>query len=154
MPITGAEARQRILGKTAGLQRLREEISALLEELPLPTPEEFEAMRTLRAPWTLEAHAAALIRNADFYVDEALVVIRDNAAETGETLQALWKKKHKPQAPLERSLRYLVERSSRTKIPPSVEEELYFDPFARVQAAIQRMLDEFIAVCRELLSRP
>ncbi len=153
MPTTGDEARKRILGKMTELRRLGEEFSAILAEMPIPTPEEFEAMRTLRAPWTLEAYIAALIRNADFYLDEARVAIHDYAPKSGEYLKTFWEARRKPYAPLERSLRYLVEHRSGTKIPPSEEEELYYEPFARAQAAIQLMLDRFISVCRDLLSR-
>jgi hypothetical protein len=31
---------------------------------------------------------------------------------------------------------------------------MYFDPFARGQAALQRMLDGFIDACRVLFARP
>jgi hypothetical protein len=136
MPISGKEARERALAKVADLERLSEELSTILKELPIPTPEEFEAMRNHSVPWTLEAYIAAVINRADFFVDEARVIITDYGSETSRGIQARWKNWNHPSASLERSLRYLVEERTGQKIEPSVDEELFHKPERGMEALL------------------
>jgi hypothetical protein len=100
-------------------------------------------------PEAEEAHVAALIRNADFFVDEAVTTIEDYSPETAESLKSLFERKGRPPVPLERSLRYLVEERSGTKISPSKEEELYHDPFKEGRAVARRIIDMVIGMCTE-----
>src|SRR5437868_655502 len=114
--MTGKEARKQAKAKLADLKRVSDDLSVILDELPIPTPEEFESMRRGESPWSEEAHIAAVIRNADFYVDEARVTIRDYAGN------AFRKRSPMPPPALERSLRYLVQARSGTSIIPSEAE--------------------------------
>jgi hypothetical protein len=126
--MTGQEAKRRLKEKVAELERLSLELYAILDELPIPTPEEFEAIREQREPWTLEAYMAALIRNVDFLVDQARVTIDDYGRESKKSLELLWKRKSALPVPIERSLRYLIAERSGESIPASVTERLYYNP--------------------------
>jgi hypothetical protein len=131
MPISGEEARERALQKTEELRKLSRELCAIIDELPVPSPEEFEAIRDLRAPWTPEAYYAALIRNVDFHVDQARVLIDDYADKTEESLNAFFRGGFPPHSPdIERSLRYVVEERFEIEIPPSARESDFHDPLA------------------------
>jgi hypothetical protein len=97
---------------------LSAEISAIVDELVIPSPEDFEAMRSRKIPWTPEAYYAALLREADFYVDQARALINDHSSHTAKSLKSLFEQKRAPSPPFERSLRYLVELRSDMRIPP------------------------------------
>jgi hypothetical protein len=147
MTITAVEAQERALKKVAAMKRLSKELSAIMDELPVPTVEEFEAIREKQAPWTLEAYVAAVIRNVDFYVDEARAILEGYiSSETEESLAAAPKFGRNPEAHLERSLRYVVETRFQTQIPPSKEEELYFRP----NAAKETLMGIFISKLMDL----
>jgi hypothetical protein len=129
MPISGEEAQRRTLQKVSELRKMSRELCAIVAELPVPSPEEFEAIRSLRAPWTPEAYYAALIRNVDFHVDQARVLIDDYADKTEESLNAFFEQGSSPHSPdIERSLRYVVEERSGQDIPPSGREKFYHAP--------------------------
>jgi hypothetical protein len=141
MPITGEEARDRALHKIGELRTITEELSALLAEIPLPTPEELEAMRRREVPWTLEAYVAAIIRDADYHVDEARVLLDDYGAESRESLTEHWRQGQLFPAHFERSLRYLVEGSSGRKISPSLYEESAFDPLNAFETLVRTLVE-------------
>jgi hypothetical protein len=106
MTITAAEAQKRALKKVAAMKRLSRELSAIMDELPLPSVEEFEEIRAGKRPWSLEAYVAAVIRNVDFYIDEARVILEsDVSSETEESLATAREKFRSPGVPLEASLR-------------------------------------------------
>ena len=152
MPVTGKEARKQARAKMADLKRLSDELTAILHELPIPTPEEFEVMRRGEKPWTEEAHIAAVIRNADFYVDEARKIINDNAGRNMRWLKTAWKGGGVLTPSLERSLRYLVQGRSGQQIPPSNAEAYhYYDLSSRGRAVLVMFLDVLINFCQQLL---
>ena len=128
MSLTARDARERARQKMGDLWRLSQELCAIMDEIPLPTPEEFEAMRRKDAPWTPEAYMAAVIRNAEFHIDEARVILNDYSSENEESLGLAWRESRIPAPHIERSLRYLVEERSGKPLPPSQHEELYFRP--------------------------
>jgi hypothetical protein len=137
--MTGKEARRQAGKKIAELRRLSDELTALMDEVPLPTPEEFELMRRGEIAWSEEAHIAAVIRNADFYVEEAATVLTNYGGTNVAALLRLWKKGKRPGFPLERSLRYLVQARADVKIEPSEPETYYFDPSARERVVVQML---------------
>ncbi|HEX3531834.1 MAG TPA: hypothetical protein VH988_32650 [Thermoanaerobaculia bacterium] len=145
--MTGKEARKQATRKIADLTRLSDELSAILDELPIPAPDAFDAMRRGTIPWSEEAYIAAVIRNADYYVDEASATIHDYSESTTSSLKGLWKWGAVPAPPLERSLRYLVEARSGQAIPPSEAEEVYYDPASRAQAVLKMLLGILLNVC-------
>jgi hypothetical protein len=137
MPISGVEAQKRALQKVSELRKLSRELCAMIAELPIPSPEEFEAMRRLKIPWTPEAYYAALIRNVDFHVDQARVLLTDYGNKTEESIAASFKQGSLPHSPdIERSLRYVVEERSGQDIPPSDREVYYHDPLARMRVVL------------------
>jgi hypothetical protein len=138
--MTGKEARKQAIRKIADLTRLSDELDAILEELPIPAPDTFDAMRRGTIPWSEEAYIAAVIRNADYHVDEAGATIHDYSECTPASLKRLWKRGAVPAAPLERSLRYLVEARSGQAIPPSETEEVYYDSVVRDRAVLKTLL--------------
>jgi hypothetical protein len=140
MPLSGIEAQERALKMLEAMGRLSKELGELMHELPLPTLEEFEAMRSNEVPWPFEAYIAAVIRNAEFHIDEARVILNDYASESERRLCALWKKHLFPAPHLERSLRYLVEVRSGQKIAPSQRETLYYKPHAAIEALVGALL--------------
>jgi len=140
MPMTGKEARKQAARKVADLTSLSNELAAILDELPIPAPDAFDAMRCGTIPWSEEAYIAAVIRNADYHVDEAGATLHDYSDCTTSSLKSLWKRGMVPAAPLERSLRYLVEARSGEKIPPSEAEEIYYDPEVRDRAVLKMLL--------------
>ena len=141
MSITAREAKEQALQKIGEMRRLSRELCAIMDELPLPTPEEFEAMRGREAPWTAEAYIAAVIRNAEFHIDEARVILHDySSSDDEESLAAAWSSGRLPAAPIERSLRYLVEARSGKPIAPSICEELYFQPHRGTEALLSAFL--------------
>jgi hypothetical protein len=151
MSLTASDAKEQALQKVDDLRRLSKELSAIMDELPLPTPEEFEAMRGKEAPWTAEAYMAAVIRNAEFHIDEARVILNDYSSENEESLKATWRDRRLPAPPIERSLRYLVEGRSGKTIPPSQHEELYFRPHKGTEALMSAVLGRLIRIW---LTRP
>jgi len=152
MPITGKEARRRAGNHLADLERVSDELTAILEELPIPTPEEFEGMRQGTRAWSDEAYLAAVLRNADFYVGEAGVMIQEHTGKNPLRLKPLGKKGGAVLTPaLERSLRYLVQARSGKEIPPSEAEVCFYDPFARGRAAPRLFLDVVVKFCGLLL---
>jgi hypothetical protein len=124
MTVSGEEARDRALQKVGELRQISNELCAILGEIPLPTPEEFEAMRSRRMPWTLEAYIAALIREADFNVDQARELLEDYGSEDAESLKQFWAECQPFGPNLERSLRYLVEGRFGTEEAPLYEATL------------------------------
>jgi len=153
MPITGKEARKRAGRHLADLERVSDELTAILEELPIPTPEEFEGMRQGTRPWSDEAYIAAVLRNADFYVDEAAVTIHDHTGKSPLRLKPLGQKGGAVLTPaLERSLRYLVQARSGKQIPPSEAEVCFYDPSARGRAVLRLFLDVAMKFCGLVLS--
>ncbi len=147
MPMTGKEARKQAVRKIADLTRLSDELAAILDELPIPAPDAFDAMRHGTLPWSEEAYIAAVIRNADYHLDEAGTTIRDYSSEsTTSSLKGLWKRGMVPAPPLERSLRYLVEARSGQAIPPSEAEEVYYDPVVRDRAVLKMLLSLLLNV--------
>jgi GNAT superfamily N-acetyltransferase len=153
MPITGKEARKEAGKKVAELRRLSDELTAIMDELPLPTPEEFESIRRGETAWTEEAHIAAVIRNADFYTEEAATVLTDYGGTSAASLLRLWKKGERPGFPLERSLRYLVQARAGVKIEPSETETYYFDPSARGRGVARMFLELLLKMCADFLRR-
>jgi hypothetical protein len=153
MAISGKEARRRAGNYLADLERVSDELTAILEELPIPTPEEFEGMRQGTRAWSDEAYIAAVLRNADFYVGEAGVMIHDHTGKNPLRLKPLGKKGGAVLTPaLERSLRYLVQARSGTEITPAEEEEVcFYDPSARGRDALRAFLDMGIKFCGLLL---
>lgn len=105
-----------------------ERLQGLIDALPLPTPPEFEAMRDGRAPWTAEAYVAALAGNVHFVLDEGCLLAKSDFPDPGAALETLWARGWRPKAPLERSLRYLVQERWGEAIRPSEAEERL--PFA------------------------
>jgi hypothetical protein len=151
MSLTASEARERALEKMGDLQRLSKELSAIMDELPLPSPEEFEAMRGKSAPWAPEAYMAAVIRNAEYHIDEARVILNDHSPEDEESLAAAWREGRPPAPYIERSLRYLVEARSGESIAPSQKEEIYFHPHKGTEALMSAVLGRLIRIW---LTRP
>ena len=149
--MTGKEARKQAKRKIAELRHLSKELSEILEELPIPTPEEFEAMRRGEMPWTEEAHVAAVIRNADFFVDEAVTTIADYAGRNTEWLNLIWRKGERPALSFERSLRYLVIARSGQVIPPSEAEVCYYDPLTQGPAEQSTFLDVHMKACWQFI---
>lgn len=148
MPITGKEARRRAGRHLADLERVSDELTAILEELPIPTPEEFEGMRRGTRAWSDEAYIAAVLRNADFYISEAGVMIHDHTGKNPLRLKPLGKQGGAVLTPaLERSLRYLVQTQSGTEILPSEAEVCYYDPSARGRAVLRMFLDVTMKFC-------
>ncbi len=99
-------------------------------------------MRRGTRAWSDEAYIAAVLRNADFYVGEAGVMIHDHAGKNPQRLKPPGKKDGAVLTPaLERSLRYLVQTRSGTEIPPSEAEVCFYDPSARGRAALRLFLD-------------
>lgn len=143
--MTGKEARKQARAKLVNLKRMSDELSVILEELPIPTPEEFGSMRRGESPWSEEAYIAAVIRNADFYIDEARVVIHDYAGI------AFRKRSATPNPALERSLRYLVQARSGTSILPSEAEMFYYDPSSRGLAVLRIFLTILTKSCGQFL---
>jgi hypothetical protein len=142
MSISGEEARTRALEKIGELRKITDELSAIMEEIPLPTAEEFRAMRSREIPWTLEAYIAAVIRNADFYVDEARVILNDYGSETNESLAERWKEGYPFCPKIERSLRYLVEHRSGEQIPPSLFEKYSLNPHAAIETLVRALFEK------------
>jgi len=140
MSLTASEAKERALQKADDLRRLSKELCAIMDGLPLPSPEEFEAMRGKSTPWTADAYMAAVIRNAEFHIDEARVILNDYSPEDEESLAAIWKDGRMPAPHIERSLRYLVEGRSAKTIPPSQHEDLYFHPHKGTEALMSAIL--------------
>jgi SpoVK/Ycf46/Vps4 family AAA+-type ATPase len=153
MSMTGKEARKLARNKIAELKRLSDELSEIMKELPIPTPEEFEAMRQGKKPWTEEAHVAAVIRNADFYIEEAATTITDYVGRNAQWLNLIWKKAERPAPPFERSLRYLVAARSGQTIPPSEAEVYFYDPSARGRAVLRMFLDLLMETCGQFIRR-
>lgn len=148
MPITGKEARKRAGRHLGDLDRVSDELTAILEELPIPTPEEFEGMRRGTRGWSDEAYIAAVLRNADFYVGEARVMIQDHSGRNPQRLKPPGKKGGAVLTPaLERSLRYLVQTRSGKEIPPSEAEVCFYDPSARGRAVLRLFLDVAMKFC-------
>jgi hypothetical protein len=85
-----------------------------------------------------------VIRNAEFHIDEARVILNDYSSENAESLTATWRERRLPAPPIERSLRYLVEERSQKKIPPSEHEELYFRPQVGKEALLSSFLGRLI----------
>jgi len=153
MTISGKEARKRAGRHLADLERVSDELTAILEELPIPTPEEFEGMRQGTRVWSDEAYLAAVLRNADFHVDEARVLIQDHTGKAPLRLKPLGQKGGAVLTPaLERSLRYLVQARSGKQIPPSEAEVCYYDPSARGREALRLFLDVAMKFCGLVLS--
>jgi len=152
MAISGKEARRRAGNHLADLERVSDELTAILEELPIPTPEEFEGMRRGTRAWSDEAYLAAVLRNADFYVGEAGVMIQEHTGKNPLRLKPLGQKGGAVLTPaLERSLRYLVQARSGREIPPSETEVCFYDPSARGRAALRAFLDTATKFCGLLL---
>jgi hypothetical protein len=152
MPITGKEARRRAGNHLADLERVSDELTAILEELPIPTPEEFEGMRRGTRAWSDESYIAAVLRNADYYVGEAGVMIQENTGKNPQRLKPLGKKGGAVLTPaLERSLRYLVQTRSGKEISPSEAEVCFYDPSARGRAVLRLFLDVLMKFCVQLL---
>lgn len=147
MPLSGEEARERALEKIGELRRASEELSILLKDIPIPTPAEFDAMRSGEAPWTLEAYIAAVIREADFHVDQGRVVLDDYGQASSESLAQLWRNGQRIYPSFERSLRYLVEERAGMPIPPSLHEELFFNPDISPEALLRRLLERAVGRC-------
>jgi hypothetical protein len=136
--ISGEEARRRALEKVAELVKLSEDLCLILKDIPLPTPAEFEEIRSGRMPWTSEAYIAAVIRDADYHVDEARVILEDYGVEDAESLRDHPWRDGPPIWPgFERSLRYLVEERSGQRVAPSQRETLYYKPHATVEALVR-----------------
>jgi len=152
MHITGKEARKRAGRHLGDLDLVSDELTAILEELPIPTPEEFEGMRRGTRGWSDESYIAAVLRNADFYVGEARVMIQDHTGKNPQRLKPFGKKGGAVLTPaLERSLRYLVQARSGTEISPSEAEVCFYDPSARGRAALRLFLDVAMKFCGLLL---
>jgi|GEM_PF-2823023 len=152
MPITGKEARKRAGRHLDDLERVSDELTAILDQLPIPTPTEFEGMRRGTKACGDEAYLAAVLRNADFYVDEARVMIQDHTGKNPQRLKPPGKKGGAVLTPaLERSLRYLVQARSGKQIPPSEAEVCFYEPAARGRAALRLSLDVLMKFCVQLL---
>jgi len=152
MAISGKEARRRAGRYLGDLERVSDDLTAILEELPIPTPEEFEGMRRGTRAWSDEAYIAAVLRNADFYISEAGVMIQEHTGKNPLRLKPFGKKGGAVLTPaLERSLRYLVQARSGKQIPPSEEEVCFYDPSARGRAALRAFLDVAMKFCGLLL---
>ena len=144
MSLTASEAKERALQKIDDIRRLSNELCAIMDELPLPSLEEFEAMRGKSAPWTAEAYMAAVIRNAEFHIDEARVILNDYSPEDEESLAAAWRDGRMPAPHIERSLRYLMELRLGKTIPPSQHEDLYFHPHKGTEALMSAVLGRLV----------
>jgi len=149
--MTGKEARRQAGKKIAELKRLSDELSGIIKELPIPTPEEFEAMRRGEKPWTEEAHVAAVIRQAHFFLEEARTTIIDHSGRTFQWLVLLRKRGQRPAPPLERSLRYLVAAKADQPIAPSRAEVYFYEPSARWWAVFRMFLEVAMKVCGQLI---
>jgi hypothetical protein len=129
------------------LAQVSDELTGILDQLPIPTPEEFEEMRRGTRAWSDEAYVAAIIRNADFYVDEARVMIEAHAGKNPQRLKPLGKGGAVLTPAVERSLRYLVQARSGKEIPPSEAEVCFYDPSARGRAVLRLFLDVAMKFC-------
>jgi hypothetical protein len=155
MAISGKEARKRAGRHLADLEQVSDELTAILEALPIPTPEEFEGMRKGARAWSDEAYLAAVLRNADLYVDKARVLIQDHTGKAPLRLKPLGQKGGAFLTPaLERSLRYLVQARSGKQIPPSEAEVYFYDPSARGREVLRLFLDVAMKFCGLVLSFP
>jgi len=147
MTITGKEARKRAGRHLSDLEQVSDELTGILDQLPIPTPEEFEEMRRGTRAWSDEAYVAAIIRNADFYVDEARVMIEAHAGKNPQRLKPLGEEGAVLTPAVERSLRYLVQARSGKEIPPSEAEVCFYDPSARGRAVLRLFLDVAMKFC-------
>jgi hypothetical protein len=129
------------------LEQVSNDLTGILDQLPIPKPEEFEEMRQGTRAWSDEAYVAAVIRNADFYVDEARVMIEAHTGKNPLRLKPLGKGGTVLTPAVERSLRYLVQARSGQEIPPSEAEVCFYDPSARGRTALRLFLDVAMKFC-------